>query len=247
MMTPFTIFPAIDLRNGQVVRLQVGDPARQTTFGSDPELTGRRWVAAGAGWLHVVNLDGAFDEKGAANWAALPRLTRLGVQVQFGGGMRTADDIARAFDAGATRVILGTVAVEAPDLVAAAVARHGAERIVVGIDARDGWVRSHGWQTATPLTPVALGRKMATLGIQTVIHTDISRDGVLAGVNGAASAALAAETGLEVIASGGVATLADIRALLPLRAAGVGGVVVGRALYDEKFTLADALALAAQE
>ncbi len=233
----FTIYPAIDLRNGRVVRLQLGDPNKQTIFGDDPAAMGRQWLAAGAEWLHVVNLDGAFDEAGAANWAALPQLTQLGAQVQFGGGIRTLADVARALDAGATRVILGTTAVENPQLVAEAIAQFGAERIVVGIDARDGRVKTRGWLHDTAVTPAQLGQQMKASGVQTIIYTDISRDGVLTGVNAAATAQLAQVTGLRVIASGGVAALDDITRCAALADQGVVGVITGRAIYDGRLDL----------
>lgn len=242
MPQPFTIFPAIDLRHGQVVRLQHGDPRRQTVFGSDPAGIARQWITAGADWLHVVNLDGAFDETGAANWATLPTLTRLGASVQFGGGVRTLADIERALAAGASRVILGTAAVENPPLVVQALARFGPERIVAGIDARDGQVKTRGWQQDGGQTPAGLGQQLRALGLTTIIHTDISRDGVLSGVNAAASAALAQATGLHVIASGGVAGLPDVRRCAALAAQGVVGVITGRAIYDGTLDLRQALA-----
>lgn len=237
----FTIYPAIDLRNGRVVRLQLGDPNKQTVFSDDPAAMGRQWLAAGAEWLHVVNLDGAFDEAGAANWAALPQLTRLGAQVQFGGGIRALADVARALDAGAARVILGTTAVENPALVAEAIAQFGAERIVVGIDARDGRVKTRGWLHDTAVTPAQLGQQMKESGVQTIIYTDISRDGVLTGVNAAATAQLAQATGLRVIASGGVAALDDITRCAALAGQGVVGVITGRAIYDGRLDLQTAL------
>ncbi len=237
----FTIYPAIDLRNGRVVRLQYGDPNKQTIFSDDPAAMGRQWLAAGAEWLHVVNLDGAFDEAGAANWAALPQLTRLGAQVQFGGGIRALADVARALEAGAARVILGTTAVENPALVAEAIAQFGAERIVVGIDARDGRVKTRGWLHDTAVTPAQLGQQMKESGVQTVIYTDISRDGVLTGVNAAATAQLAQATGLRVIASGGVAALDDITRCAALAGQGVVGVITGRAIYDGRLDLQTAL------
>ncbi|MBK6328704.1 MAG: 1-(5-phosphoribosyl)-5-[(5-phosphoribosylamino)methylideneamino]imidazole-4-carboxamide isomerase [Chloroflexi bacterium] len=236
-MMRFTIYPAIDLRNGRVVRLQYGDPNKQTVFSDDPAAMGRQWLAAGAEWLHVVNLDGAFDEAGAANWAALPQLTQLGAQVQFGGGIRALADVARALDAGAARVILGTTAVENPALVAEAIAQFGAERIVVGIDARDGRVKTRGWLHDTAVTPAQLGQQMKESGVQTIIYTDISRDGVLTGVNAAATAQLAQATGLRVIASGGVAALDDITRCAALAGQGVVGVITGRAIYDGRLDL----------
>jgi len=244
-MTGFIIYPAIDLRHGQVVRLQHGDPGRQTTFSSDPQATAQRWAAAGARWLHVVNLDGAFDEGGAANWQALPGLARVGPHVQFGGGIRSLDDVQRALDAGASRVILGTIAVENPDLLQRAVSRFGAANIVVALDARDGVVRTRGWQTGSGVGAVDLGRQVAQIGVSTVIHTDIGRDGVLGGVNAAASAQLARETGLGVIASGGVASLLDVRRAREVSSDGVVGLITGRALYEGKLDLAEALSVAA--
>lgn len=238
----FTIYPAIDLRNGRVVRLQVGDPDKETVFGDDPADMGRRWVEAGATWLHVVNLDGAFDQAGAANWAALPALTALGAKVQFGGGIRALADVTRALEAGVSRVILGTAAIENPALVAQAIAQFGADKIAVGIDARDGRVKTRGWMQETETSPIQLGQQMRELGVTTAIYTDISRDGVLSGVNAAATAQLAEATGLRVIASGGVATLADIGRCYAQADQGVAGVIVGRAIYDGRFNLGEAFA-----
>lgn len=240
---PFDIFPAIDLRHGRVVRLEYGDPARQTVFGDDPRATAERWLAAGATWLHVVNLDGAFDEAGAANWAALAAIGRLGARMQFGGGVRTADDVQRALDLGVERVILGTLAVEQPELVEQLVGRFGPAAVVVAIDARDGRVKTRGWQQDGGLTAEACGREMAARGVQTAIHTDIGRDGVLTGVNWRASAELAAAAGLDVIVSGGLASLDDVRACR--RAPGLVGVIAGRAIYDGRLDLPAALQIAA--
>lgn len=247
MTTTFNIYPAIDLRQGQVVRLKYGDLAQQTVFGDDPAAMGERWVAAGCRWLHVVNLDGAFDEAGAANWQVLPQLTQLGVPVQFGGGIRTLADVARAVAAGVSRVILGTAAIETPDLVAEAVARFGSDRVAVGIDARDGLVKTRGWVGETAVTPTALGQHMYALGVRTAIYTDISRDGVLTGVNAAATAQLAQETKLQVIASGGVASLADVEQCRALSHQGVTGLIIGRALYDGRVQLAEAIKIAAED
>ena len=242
-MTPFTIYPAIDLRHGDVVRLQYGDPDRQTTFSADARATAQRWAVAGAAWLHVVNLDGAFDEGGAANWAALQEICQVGPHVQFGGGIRTLDDVQRALDAGARRVILGTVAVENPDALQEAVKRFGPARIVVALDARDGVVRTRGWQADGGLGAVELGSRVAAAGVATVVHTDIGRDGVLIGVNARASAELARHTGLRVIASGGVASLQDVRHALAMAPHGVSGLITGRALYEGQLDLAEALRL----
>ncbi|MEM7114787.1 MAG: 1-(5-phosphoribosyl)-5-[(5-phosphoribosylamino)methylideneamino]imidazole-4-carboxamide isomerase [Chloroflexota bacterium] len=240
-MTTFNIYPAIDLRNGRVVRLKHGDPNQQTVFGDNPVETGQQWVAAGSQWLHVVNLDGAFDEAGTANWQALPQLTQLGAKVQFGGGVRTLRDVERVLAAGASRVILGTVAIENPDLVAQAIDRFGSDQIAVGIDARDGKVKTRGWLQETAVSPTDLGQQMKALGIKTVIYTDISRDGVLTGVNAKATAQLAQDTELQTIASGGVASMVDVDNCLALASRGISGVIIGRALYDGRIDLAEAI------
>ncbi len=243
----FDIFPAIDLRRGQVVRLQLGDPNRQTVFSNDPVETAKRWLDAGARWIHVVNLDGAFAEDGRANWLALEKLGRLETQVQFGGGLRSLEDIGKAMDYGVSRVILGTAALENPELVSASIARYGPDRVAVGIDARDGRVRTRGWQNETAATPTDLARAMGRLGVRTIIYTDISRDGVLGGVNTPATVALASNSGLSVIASGGVKSLDDVAELAPFASSGVAGVIIGRALYEGRVDLAAALALAEKE
>lgn len=244
-MSEFTIYPAIDLRQGKVVRLEHGDPARQTTFGDDPVAMAQRWIDGGATWLHVVNLDGAFDEAGAANWRALEALTQLNARVQFGGGLRSLRDVARALNRGVARVVLGTAAVEDPDIVEDVVRRFGGARVAVGIDSRDGLVRTRGWQDETAVSPIDLGLQMSAMGVETIIYTDISRDGVLTGVDADGAARLAEETGLSVIASGGVASLDDVRRTVAYAEAGVSGLIIGRALYDGKIGLTEALALTA--
>jgi len=243
-MEAFTVYPAIDLRAGRVVRLSQGDPARQTVYGDDPAEVARQWLAAGARWLHVVNLDGAFGDQDTQNRKALAAIleatTTPGVEgcVQLGGGLRSLDDAARALSLGISRAILGTVAIEAPDLVGEAVARFGADRIAVGIDAREGQVRVHGWTQQTQIDPVTLGKKLYHLGVRTVIFTNIARDGVGGGVDIAATQHLAESTGLNVIASGGVASLADVRRV---KTAGLNGVIIGRALYEGQIGLKEAL------
>ena len=235
------IYPAIDLRGGRVVRLQQGDPNRQTTYSSDPLEVGRRWQSAGAAWLHVVNLDGAFQDENNT-LAILEGLAGLGLAVQFGGGIRTLDDVARAIEAGASRVVLGTAIVQNPDLVNDFVARWGAERLTIALDAKGGRVATHGWQTESAWTPADLGRELARRGAVHALYTDVARDGELEGVNVEGTVALAEATGLQVIASGGVATLDDIRALL--ESGKVAGAITGKALYEGVFSLEDALALA---
>lgn len=240
-MSDFTIFPAIDLRGGKAVRLKQGDPTRQTTYADDPAVVARRWLDAGARWLHVVNLDGAFEEKDTANQKALGAiLSEVGeqAQVQLGGGLRTLAAVEYALALGVGRVVLGTVAVESPSLVEQALNRFGPLRIVAGIDARQGRVRIRGWGDDSGVDTLTLGTRLFHQGVCTVIFTDIARDGVGSGVNINASKNLAESTGLEVIASGGVTSLEDIRRV---RQAGLAGVIIGRALYEGQIDFEEAL------
>jgi phosphoribosylformimino-5-aminoimidazole carboxamide ribotide isomerase len=225
------IYPAIDLRHGQVVRLKYGDPKQQTTYSDDPLETARRWAEAGAAWIHAVNLDGAFgDDAGAAiNRALLQSLTTVGPRIQFGGGLRSIGDIEAALARGAARVVIGTLAIEQPDVLREAVERFGSDRVVVGLDAQGGRVKTRGWRSDGGGDVIAIGRQIRSAGVNLVIHTDIGRDGDLSGVNGAASIDLARETGLQVIASGGVSSIADVLRLKD--APGIEGVIIGRALY----------------
>jgi phosphoribosylformimino-5-aminoimidazole carboxamide ribotide isomerase len=234
----FTIYPALDLRGGKVVRLQEGDPARMTAYRDDASEMARRWLDAGARWLHVINLDGAFGESEDSNRSALEAILKLGARVQFGGGLRSLDAITQAFDLGVSRVVLGTIAIEHPNVVADALARFGPERIAVGIDARDGLVRVRGWKDNSGVAMLDLALQMRTIGLHTVIFTDISRDGLGSGLNIAATCELADVSGLDVIASGGVHTLVDV---IAARDAGLAGVIIGRALYEGTIDLREAL------
>jgi phosphoribosylformimino-5-aminoimidazole carboxamide ribotide isomerase len=236
------IFPAIDLRGGAVVRLRYGDPGQQTTFAVDPVAVARRWAEAGTRWLHVVNLDGALEEGGggaALNLAALADIAQVGPQVQFGGGLRSLADLVKVFELGITRGVLGTAALQDPTLLHQAIEQFGADRIVVGLDARNGRVQIRGWQADSGLDVTTAGRQMRAAGITTVLHTDIGRDGDLTGVNGSASSQLAQATGLHVIASGGVANIQDIHHLRTLP--GISGVIIGRALYEGHIRLEEVL------
>jgi phosphoribosylformimino-5-aminoimidazole carboxamide ribotide isomerase len=259
------IYPAIDLRHGRCVRLRQGDPNAETVFGENPAEMARHWVAQGAEWLHVVNLDGALsatreqirtlhapeNEKGEDALQGLPiNLQRLleirrsvAVPIQFGGGLRTHEDIRLALELGADRVVLGTVAVEQPKLVSEAVETWGAERIVVGIDARDGKVATHGWQAQSRVDAVDLGHEMHALGVRRVVYTDISRDGMLSGVNIDATARLGDITGLNVIASGGVAGIRDIQLLKAREHYNIDGVITGQAIYTGALALTEAIRL----
>jgi phosphoribosylformimino-5-aminoimidazole carboxamide ribotide isomerase len=244
-MSEFTVYPAIDLRRGRVVRLVQGDPQRQTVFGDDPAAMARRWVDAGASWLHVVNLDGAFEEPDDKNRAAIGQIMQAlaSIQpqpgVQLGGGLRTITGIEQALSLGISRAILGTSAVSTPEIVGAAITRFSPKQVAVAIDVADGRVMLRGWVQAGGIDPLALCRNLVELGVMQIIYTDITRDGTGGGLNLAAAAALAQQTGLSVIGSGGVASLEDVR---QAKAFGLSGVILGRALYDGAISLAEALA-----
>ena len=238
----FVIYPAIDLRAGKVVRLQEGDPARMTAYSEDPAETAQRWLAAGARWLHVVNLDGAFGESDNTNRLALKEILRVAKEydasVQFGGGIRSLDTVESALSLGISRVVLGTIAIENPDIVADALMKFGADPIAVGIDARDGLVRVRGWKENSGMSATDLAIQMRNLNLRTAIFTDVSRDGLGKGLNIAMTRELANVSGLDVIASGGVHTVADV---IAARNANLAGVIIGRALYEGTIDLKSAL------
>jgi phosphoribosylformimino-5-aminoimidazole carboxamide ribotide isomerase len=234
------IFPAIDLRGGKVVRLSQGDPKRETIYGDDPFIMARRWQREGATWIHLINLDGAFGESTAANEITITEILRLGLKVQFGGGLREISGVKHALDTGVARVVIGTAAIENPLLIEVAMRKYGAERIAVGIDARNGVAQIRGWGEGSQMTAVDLGRKVYAQGVRWCVFTDIERDGVSTGVNIPATLELAQKTGLQVIASGGVASLDDVK---KAAAAGLPGLIIGRALYESKVTLKEALAV----
>ena len=240
----FIIYPAIDLRNARVVRLREGDPRRMTAYSDEPAETARRWLEAGARWLHVVNLDGAFGEGDDVNLAALKSIIKIarefGAQIQFGGGMRSIESIQHALNLGVNRAVLGTAAIEQPQLVADALKRFGTERISVAIDARDGEVHTRGWTGASGVAALDLAQQMRALGVSTLIFTDISRDGLGSGLNIRETKKLAEMSGLEVISSGGVHTIEDVTAA---REAMLAGVIIGRALYEGTIELRTALDL----
>ncbi|GAB4313560.1 MAG: 1-(5-phosphoribosyl)-5-[(5-phosphoribosylamino) methylideneamino]imidazole-4-carboxamide isomerase [Phototrophicales bacterium] len=232
------IYPAIDLRGGKVVRLVHGDPKQQTIFSDDPIATAQQWIDQGAEWIHVVNLDGAFNEQND-NLKVLADLAKLNAKIQFGGGMRALDDIAQALDLGASRVVMGTLAVQQPETVELAVKRFGAEAICLGLDARHGKITTHGWKEVTEITPIEFGKRMAKVGVVHALYTDVSRDGSLIGSNVIETIRLGRETGLKVIASGGVTSVNEIAQLA--KSGVVAGVIIGMALYEGKLTLAEAL------
>lgn len=236
------IYPAIDVRGGKVVRLREGDPAQQTIFSDDPISTAQRWIDQGAQWIHMVNLDGAFANAND-NLRVLDSVAKLSIKVQFGGGLRTTDDMQRAINAGASRIVLGTVAIQNPELVTAAIEKYGTDRVCVGLDARDGKVTTHGWSQVSEITPIELGQLMRDRGVIHALFTDVSRDGALSGSAVDATIRLGQETGLQVIASGGIASIDEIRRLAT--SGTVAGAVIGMALYQGTISLSDALAAGA--
>lgn len=231
------LYPAVDVRGGRVVRLRQGDARHATAYAGDPIDVAREFARAGARWVHFVDLDRAF---GTGDNRPLARrfLADATLRVQVGGGLRTEEAIDEMLTWGAARVVIGTKAATDPAIVDRLLARHGAERLAVGIDAKDGRVAVRGWAEVFELTPLELGQRVRSQGARTAVYTDVARDGMLAGPDLDGARALAA-LGLEVIASGGVATLDDLRRV---REAGLAGAIVGRALYEGRFTLTEALA-----
>lgn len=242
-MAAVIFFPAIDLKDGHCVRLRQGDMATATVFNDDPADQARAFEEAGCQWLHVVDLDGAFAGHPVNAGAVDAILDAVDLPVQLGGGIRTLATAAGWLDRGVRRVILGTVALRHPDLVAAACADFPG-RIAVGIDARDGRVAASGWAEATAVRAVDLALAFEDAGVAAIIHTDIDRDGMLAGLNLAATRALAMRLTTPVIASGGLASLDDLAALMADGAPAIEGAILGRALYDGRIDPHAALALA---
>jgi phosphoribosylformimino-5-aminoimidazole carboxamide ribotide isomerase len=236
------LYPAIDLKDGRCVRLKRGDMAEATVFNDDPAAQARAFAEAGFEWLHMVDLNGAFAGRSANTPAIAAVLKAIALPIQLGGGIRDRAGIDSWLEAGVRRVILGTAAVRNPDLVKDAAKAHPG-RIAVGIDARDGLVAVEGWAETSTLSATELAKRFEGAGVAAIIFTDIARDGMLQGVNVAATAALARAVSIPVIASGGVNGVSDIEALTKAEAA-IAGVVIGRALYDGRIDPQAALAAA---
>lgn len=238
------VFPAIDIYEGKAVRLRRGDFNAVTEYGDNPADMARRWAELGAEYLHVVDLDGALA--GASRNTAPIReiLKQVKIPIEVGGGIRTLDDVKLMLDLGVQRVILGSAAVKSPQLVAEACRLYG-ERIAVGIDARDGIVAVNGWGESGKMRSEDLARDMAGRGVKTIIYTDISRDGMLSGVNIEAAVKLAQAAGIGVVASGGVSSLEDIRVVKAHEKDGLVGVITGKAIYDGRLDLKEAFRIAA--
>ena len=237
------IFPAIDIRDGKCVRLFKGDFAQETVYGDKPEEMALKWQSLGGEFLHLVDLDGARAKK-PINLEVIKKIVAaVKIPVELGGGIRTMENIDEVLALGVRRVILGSVAVQNPALVKEACAKYG-DRIVVGIDAKDGIVAVDGWGVSGNVEASVLAKKMAEAGVKTIIYTDISRDGTLSGCNVEATAKLAEVSGINVVASGGVSNIEDIKALLPYADKGIEGVIVGKSIYTGSLDLQEAIRVA---
>ncbi|MBI1877025.1 MAG: 1-(5-phosphoribosyl)-5-[(5-phosphoribosylamino)methylideneamino]imidazole-4-carboxamide isomerase [Chloroflexi bacterium] len=251
------VFAAIDLKNGRCVRLTQGDPNAETVYGDDPAAMAEKWAETGVDWLHVVNLDGAFgdSDKSAKNINALQAiLDRVTTPVQFGGGLRSLEDIERALDLGVSRVVLGSMAADRPRQMLDVLGHFGPEQIVLGLDVKDGKVATHGWRQLAETDALKLVQLIQTAGLTHVIYTDISRDGMLNGINLEATLTLAragnsanSERGFKVIASGGVAGIEDVKRVKAVEQEGIEGVIIGKALYTSALDLAEAMRIAHAE
>jgi phosphoribosylformimino-5-aminoimidazole carboxamide ribotide isomerase len=232
------LYPAVDILGGKTVRLTRGDFSQKTTYDEDPLEAARRWVDSGARRLHVVDLDGARSGE-PVNLQALIRIAALGAAVQYGGGLRAAVDVQAALDAGASRVVLGTAAFLDPQLLDKLVGEHG-EKVAVGLDVREGRVAVRGWQERTEQSPPDAARRLSEAGVKTIVYTKVDWDGTMQGADrDTASELIEAANGANVIYSGGIGSLEDLRALAGLD---LHGVIVGKALYESRFTVAEALA-----
>ena len=236
------IIPAIDLRDGRCVRLVQGRKDSSTIYDANPIEIAKSFENDGAGMLHVVDLDGAFSESKIRNRDVLRELLSvISIPVQFGGGLRSIRDVDEVLTLGVTRVVVGTVAAESPDMLAKMLRLFGTHALAVGVDARDGQVVTRGWETQGQTSALTLARDVAELGIERIVYTDVQRDGMLAGINIDQTRLLAEGSGLKVTASGGVSSLDDLRGLDAVSKCGIDSVIVGKALYEGRFTLSEAL------
>ncbi|WML46000.1 1-(5-phosphoribosyl)-5-[(5-phosphoribosylamino)methylideneamino]imidazole-4-carboxamide isomerase [Neobacillus sp. PS3-40] len=232
-----TIYPAIDMRGGNCVRLLQGDYNKETIYGDSPFEMAKQFAADGANWIHMVDLDGAKDGRRVNDRFVIQAAKELDGNIQIGGGIRSEEDILHYLENGIDRVIIGSIAVSNPEFAIDMIKKYGMQ-IAVGIDAKDGFVATHGWLDTSKVKAVELGKRFAEAGAVTFIFTDIATDGTLSGPNIEAVCEMAEVTGKSVIASGGVSSLDDLKAL---NAKGIGGVIVGKAIYENRFTLKQAL------
>ncbi|ANT58074.1 1-(5-phosphoribosyl)-5-[(5-phosphoribosylamino)methylideneamino]imidazole-4-carboxamide isomerase [Bacillus altitudinis] len=238
-MSDFTLYPAIDMRNGKCVRLVQGDYDQETIYGDSPLDMARLFANEGAKWIHLVDLDGAKAGKRVNHEHVLAIASSLDVNVQIGGGIRTEEDVAFYLNNGVSRVILGSSAVSNPVFVKKMLAQYG-EKIAIGIDARNGFVSTEGWLETSEVKAEELGQELAKEGAEVFIFTDIQMDGMLSGPNVESTVRLAEATGKQVIASGGVSAVGDLQKLSAQKQTGVSGAIIGKALYTKQFTLAEA-------
>jgi phosphoribosylformimino-5-aminoimidazole carboxamide ribotide isomerase len=241
LQMPLLIIPAVDLRDGRCVRLTQGRKDDAKVYDGDPIEIALSYQASGAGMIHIVDLDGAFSDPNSRNRQVLRKIiSRIETPLQFGGGLRSLEDVAQVIQLGVNRVVVGTLAVESPDVLVKLVDRFGS-RVCVGIDARDNQVLTRGWEKREMITAVELARRVAAVGVERIVCTDVVRDGMLAGVNLEQMCTLSRESGLRVTASGGVSSLADVRRLRSVTESGVDSVIIGKALYEGRFSLKEAI------
>lgn len=246
-MTSIQVYPAIDMKGGKCVRLYQGDYEQETVYGDSPFDMAKKFSDEGATWIHLVDLDGAKDGKKIHADEVIRIAKELPVSVQIGGGIRTKDDVQFYLNNGVNRVIIGSLAISQPDLVVELIEEFGGESIVIGLDAKDGMVATHGWLETSTQSAVEVGQYFASKGAKHVIFTDIATDGTLQGPNLQANKELAEKTGLSIIVSGGISSLEDIAAVTELaKNTTVAGVITGKALYNNRFTLTEALQEAAK-
>ena len=237
------VFPAIDIRGGKCVRLFQGDFKQETVFSNNPEEMAEQWASQGASYLHIVDLDGARSGSPVNVFIIKKILETVQIPIEVGGGIRSLDNIYDLLEMGVDRVILGSAAVDNPNLVKQA-AREFGESVIVGIDAKNGKVAVHGWDDTSEITSTSLAMRMGDAGITTIIFTDISKDGTLSGVNAERFANIAIRSGISVIASGGVGSIDDIKSLKKYEKDGVVGVILGKSIYTGKLDLSEAIAVA---
>src|SRR5258706_4076269 len=236
------IIPAIDLQNGKCVRLSQGRKDAATIYDDDPVKVAKSFAHEGARMLHVVDLDAAFSNRSSVNRNVLRKIIEaIAIPVQFGGGLRSPDDVREVFELGVTRAVIGTLAVESPETFKGLVQSFGRDQITVGIDAKDGEVMVRGWAKKGKIRAVDLARIVAQAGGNRIIYTDVTRDGMLTGTNLERTVSIARESGLKITASGGISSLEDLRQLNRLSEFGIDSVIIGKALYERRFTLEEAL------
>ena len=236
----FTIYPAIDMRGGKCVRLVQGDYNQETVYGDSPFDMAKKFADEGAEWIHMVDLDGAKEGSRINDEFVIAVAEKLDAKVQIGGGIRSKEDIEHYLNRGVDRVIIGSIAVSNTELVKEWLSEYG-DRIAIGLDAKDGYVATHGWLETSSLKAVDLGKELAAAGAETFIFTDIATDGMLSGPNVEAIVELAEQTGKSVIASGGISSLEDLRNLKKYESRGVSGAICGKSIYTGKFTVSEAV------